>query len=121
MKKKVLFVDDSLSIREIVKYTLEIEGYEVLLGNNGKHALDYLNGQNIDVIITDLHMPEMDGIEFIKKIRKIPVYMHTPILFLTTESQINKIMEAKAAGATGWITKPFLPARLIETIRKIIT
>lgn len=120
MGKKILFVDDSESIREIVNFTLENEGYEVLLCDNGKNAMNHLNGQEINLIITDLHMPEMNGIELIKEIRKIPKYQRTPILFLTTESQAEKKMEAKNAGATGWIVKPFVPAKLLSAILKVI-
>lgn len=120
MGKIILFVDDSESIREIVQFTLENEGYQVLLGINGTDALKHLNGNPIDLIITDLHMPEMNGIELIKEIRKISAYRRTPILFLTTESQASKKIEAKEAGATGWIIKPFVPAKLIAAINKVI-
>jgi two-component system chemotaxis response regulator CheY len=120
MGKTILFVDDSESIREIVQFTLENEGYKVLLGINGVDALKHLNGTNIDLIITDLHMPEMNGIDLIKEIRKNHSYSRTPILFLTTESQATKKMEAKDAGATGWIIKPFVPAKLIAAINKVI-
>lgn len=120
MAKKILFVDDSESIREIVNFTLVNEGYEVFLSDNGKNALSHLDGQDINLIITDLHMPEMNGIELIKEIRKIPKYQRTPILFLTTESQTEKKMEAKNAGATGWIVKPFVPAKLLAAITKVI-
>jgi len=120
MGKTILFVDDSESIREIVQFTLENEGYKVLLGNNGNDALQYLNGESIDLVITDLHMPEMNGIDLIREIRKNPHYQRTPILFLTTESQLSKKEEAKNAGATGWIIKPFVPAKLISAINKVI-
>lgn len=120
MNKKILFVDDSESIREIVNFTLTREGYEVVLSSNGKEALNYLNGTEYNLIITDLYMPEMNGIELIKEIRKKPEYKFTPILFLSTESQLDKKMEAKEAGATGWIVKPFVPAKLIEAINKVI-
>lgn len=120
MKKIVLVVDDSESIREVVKFTLENNGYDVILGNNGKDAISYLDGRLIDIIITDLHMPEMDGIELIRVIRGMENYASTPILFLTTESQVSKKMEAKEAGATGWIIKPFAPQKLIMAINKVI-
>jgi two-component system, chemotaxis family, chemotaxis protein CheY len=120
MEKTILFVDDSESIREIVQFTLENEGYKVFLGKNGQDALQYLNGSNIDLIITDLHMPEMNGIELIKEIRNNQYYKRTPILFLTTESQVLKKVEAKNAGATGWIIKPFVPSKLIAAINKVI-
>ncbi len=120
MAKTILIVDDSKSIREVVRYTLENEGYNVLLGVDGKDALKHLDGQSIDLVITDLYMPDMDGIELIKNIRVIPDYERIPILLLTTESQTSKKMEAKEAGATGWIIKPFVPDKLISAIGKVI-
>src|SRR6056297_3448223 len=110
MAKTILIVDDSESIREVVSFTLEIEGFDVLVGVDGIDAQKFLTGDKIDLIITDLHMPEMDGIELIKEVRTRPEYKLIPILFLTTESQTEKKMEAKQAGATGWIIKPFVPA-----------
>ena len=120
MAKTILIVDDSESIREVVSFTLENEGYNVLKGVDGKDALKFLDGQEIDLIITDLHMPELDGIGLIKEVRKMENYQRVPILFLTTESQAAKKMEAKEAGATGWIIKPFVPAKLIAAINKVI-
>lgn len=120
MAKTILIVDDSESIREVVNFTLENEGYQVLVGVDGKDALKFLDGRNIDLLITDLHMPNMNGIELIKEIRKMDAYQRMPILFLTTESQTSMKMEAKDAGATGWIIKPFVPAKLIAAINKVI-
>jgi len=120
MSKTILIVDDSESIREVVSFTLKNEGYEVLVGIDGKDALKFLDGKHIDLIITDLHMPEMDGIEFIKNVRTMEKYKRIPILFLTTESQASKKMEAKEAGATGWIIKPFVPAKLIAALKKVL-
>jgi two-component system chemotaxis response regulator CheY len=120
MAKTILVVDDSESIREIVSFTLENEGYRVLIGKDGKDALKYLDEGPIDLILTDLHMPEMNGIEFIKSVRGNAEYKTTPILFLTTESQTVKKMEAREAGATGWIIKPFVPAKLLEAINKVM-
>ncbi len=120
MEKTILIVDDSESIREVVSFTLENEGYNVLVAVDGTDALKFLNGQTIDLIITDLHMPEMDGITLIKEVRKKPDYQRIPILFLTTESQAAKKMEAKDAGATGWIIKPFVPAKLIAALSKVL-
>ena len=120
MGKTILFVDDSESIREIVNFTLQNEGYKVLISDNGKNALKFLDGSDINLIITDLHMPEMNGIELIREIRKMEEYARTPILFLTTESQTSKKLEAKEAGATGWIVKPFVPAKLLEAISKVM-
>lgn len=120
MPKKILIVDDSESIREVVSFTLENEGFEVLVANDGTDALKFLDGREIDMIITDLHMPEMDGITLIKHVREMETYQRIPILFLTTESQTAKKMEAKEAGATGWIIKPFVPAKLIAALQKVL-
>ncbi|MGE5419008.1 MAG: response regulator [Chloroflexota bacterium] len=120
MAKTILVVDDSESIREIVSFTLENEGYKVLLGEDGSDALRHLDNNPIDLILTDLHMPVMNGIEFIKNVRSNENYRTVPILFLTTESQTAKKMEAKEAGATGWIIKPFVPAKLTEAINKVM-
>ena len=120
MAKTILIVDDSESIREIVSFTLENEGYDVLVGKDGMDALKHLDNGPLDLILTDLHMPVMNGIEFIKAVRNNADQKRVPILFLTTESQTAKKMEAKEAGATGWIIKPFVPAKLIEAINKVM-
>lgn len=121
MSKNILIVDDSESIREVVSFTLQKEGYHVMVGTDGQDALKFLDGtQGVDLIITDLHMPIMDGIALIKEVRNMEKYKRIPILFLTTESQTNKKMEAKDAGATGWIIKPFVPAKLLEAIKKVV-
>jgi two-component system, chemotaxis family, chemotaxis protein CheY len=120
MTKTVLIVDDSESIREVVNFTLENAGFNVLVGVDGQDALKFLDGRDIHLIITDLHMPVLNGIEFIKEVRKSELYKRIPILFLTTESQVEKKMEAKSAGATGWIIKPFVPTKLLEAIGKVI-
>jgi len=120
MAKTILIVDDSESIREVVSFTLENEGYNVLVGVDGQDALKFFDGSEIDLLITDLHMPNMDGIDLIKKVRSMDNYQRVPILFLTTESQAAKKMEAKDAGATGWIIKPFVPAKLVAAINKVI-
>jgi two-component system chemotaxis response regulator CheY len=103
-----------------VSYTLEKEGIKVLEGINGVDALKHLNGQIINLVITDYHMPEMDGIGLIKEIRKKNEYKYIPILFLTTESKPHYKIEAKEAGATGWIIKPFDPDYLIKIIHKLM-
>lgn len=120
MGKSILIVDDSESIREVVSFTLENEGYDVMAGVDGKDALKLLDGKSVDLIITDLHMPEMDGIELIKNVRQMEQYKRIPILFLTTESQAAKKLEAKEAGATGWIIKPFVPAKLLAALKKVL-
>jgi len=121
MAKTILIVDDSESIREVVHFTLENAGYNVLVGIDGKDALKFFDGSNqIDLLITDLYMPNMDGIELIKAVRMNEYYKRIPILFLTTESQREKKMEAKDAGATGWIIKPFVPAKLLSALNKVL-
>ena len=120
MSKNILIVDDSESIREVVIFTLENAGYNVISAIDGLDALKKLEGQPVDLIITDLHMPHMDGIGLIKEIRKKDTYKFIPILYLTTESQHSLKMEAKQAGATGWIVKPFMPEKLIAAIEKIV-
>ncbi len=120
MSKKVMFVDDSKTIREMLDFTLKGAGYETLQGEDGVDALQVLGDNKMDVIITDLNMPNMDGITLIKKLREHPVHRSTPILVLTTESQTEKKMEGKQAGATGWIVKPFTPDKLLATIDRVI-
>ena len=118
--KKILIVDDSETLRAILIFVLEEAGYEVLVGIDGIDAQKHLNNRPIDLIITDLHMPNLDGIGFIKVVRSHPFYSNTPILFLTTDTRQNKKTEAKDAGATGWIIKPFNHEKLISAVRKVI-
>lgn len=118
--KTILIVDDSESILEVVKYTLTNEGYDVVCGKDGLDALEKLKDIDPDLIITDLHMPNMDGIGLIKEVRTNSKFPRVPILFLTTETQNDKKMEAKAAGATGWIIKPFVPSKLLMAVQKVI-
>jgi two-component system chemotaxis response regulator CheY len=120
MSKNILIVDDSESIRDLISFTLTNEGYSVLIGKDGVDAAQYLDGREIDLVITDLHMPQKDGIELIKDIRKNDHYKTIPILFLTTESQTEKKLLAKEAGATGWIIKPFVPEKLKAAIKKVL-
>ena len=120
MGKSILIVDDSESIREVVSFTLESAGHQVMKAENGQDALKFLDGTRIDLMITDLHMPIMDGIELIKNVRANGSYQFIPILFLTTESQNEKKMQAKEAGATGWIVKPFVPEKLLAAVAKVV-
>ncbi len=119
-EKKVVVVDDSQSIREAVSFMLRKRGFEVFTGVDGIDALKHFNGDNIDLVITDLHMPNMDGIGLIKEVRNNADYKRIPILVLTTESQTSIKLEAKKAGATGWIVKPFETEKLMATIRKVV-
>jgi len=119
--KKILIVDDSESIREIVSMTLINEGYEVLAGVDGVDAMKIVSEHDdIKLVITDLHMPNMDGIELIKRLRASENYSRIPILFLTTETQADKKLEARQAGATGWIIKPFIQKKLAMAVKKVI-
>lgn len=120
MSKNILIVDDSESIRELVSLTLETAGYKVDKGVDGVDALTYLDGREINLIISDLNMPNMDGVELIKQVRNHSNYSTIPILMLTTESQQTKKEEAKAAGATGWMTKPFVQEKLLEIVKKVL-
>ncbi len=120
MEKTIVIVDDSESIREVVGFTLVNAGHKVLSAVDGKDALQYFDGEKVDLVVTDLHMPQMNGIELIKEIRGRENYKFVPILFLTTESQQGKKMEAKEAGATGWIVKPFVPEKLLAAISKVV-
>ncbi len=118
--KTILFVDDHASIRELVKDVLSQKGFSVLLSNDGADALNFFDGRSIDLLITDLHMEKMNGIELTKEVRKKIDYKHIPIVVLTTESQIEKKIEAKNAGATGWIVKPFDADNLVRVVNKLI-
>jgi len=120
MKKTILIVDDSESIRNLVQFTLESAGFNVIAAENGKAALEQFNGQTIHLLLTDLHMPVMSGMELIAQVRKLENYLYIPILFLTTETQVGLKKEAKEIGATGWIVKPFNADRLVSTIRRVI-
>ncbi len=119
MTKTIMTVDDSASVRQMVSFTLKKEGYAVIEAADGKDALAKLNGP-VDLIITDLNMPNLDGIGLIKAVRGNSAYRFTPIVMLTTESQDTKKMEGKAAGATGWIIKPFKPEQLVAVVKKVM-
>ena len=120
MSKSIVVVDDSESIRELVGLTLETAGHTVSKGIDGHDALRLFDGREVNLVITDLNMPNLDGISLIREIRKMDGYGTTPILVLTTESQAAKKEEAKAAGATGWIVKPFVAEKLLEVVKKVI-
>jgi two-component system chemotaxis response regulator CheY len=120
MKKKILTVDDSPSIRQMVKLTLTNEGFDVLEAGNGMEGLNAAKATAVDMIVTDINMPIMNGLGLIREIRKLPSYRGVPILFLTTESDPGMKQEAKAAGATGWITKPFQQSQLVAVVKKVL-
>ncbi|WP_027190211.1 response regulator [Fundidesulfovibrio putealis] len=117
--KTVMTVDDSASVRQMVAFTLKNAGYAVIEAVDGKDALSKLKG-SVDMVVTDLNMPNMDGISLIKAVRAQPAYKFIPIVMLTTESQAGKKQEGKDAGATGWIVKPFKPEQLLAVVQKVL-
>ena len=117
---KILAVDDSASMRQMVSFTLQGAGYEVVEASDGQDALNKAKQNQVDLVLSDVNMPVMDGISLIKQLRTLPSYKFTPILMLTTESAADKKSEGKAAGATGWIVKPFNPDQLLNTIKKVL-
>ena len=117
---RVLTVDDSRTILAMLHHTLSNAGFEVLQAEDGKQGLDVLKTQTVDVVITDINMPVMDGIEFIRHVRATGNHQSLPILILTTETSQDKRDQGKAAGGTGWIVKPFDPEKLISVIHRVV-
>ena len=117
---KIMIVDDSVSIRKSVSFVLSQEGYEVIEADDGIDGLKKAEANEFQLIITDINMPNMNDIDFIKNVRNLPAYRFTPIIALTTESQDGKMQEGKAAGATGWIVKPFTSEKLSAIVKKIL-
>jgi two-component system chemotaxis response regulator CheY len=120
MAKTILIVDDSASIRQVVSIALKGAGYDVIEGHDGLDALSKLTGQKVHLIISDVNMPNMDGITFVKEVKKLPDYKFTPIIMLTTESQEGKKQEGQAAGAKAWVVKPFQPAQMLTAVSKLV-
>lgn len=120
MAKTILTVDDSASIRQMVTFTLKSAGYEVAEAMDGQDGLDKAKAKAYDLVFTDQNMPRMDGLTLIRSLRGLPAYRSTPILMLTTESGEAMKAQGKAAGATGWLVKPFDPAKLLEVVKKVI-
>jgi two-component system chemotaxis response regulator CheY len=120
MAKTILAVDDSASIRQMVSFTLKSAGYDVVEAVDGQDGLDKAKTKSINLVLTDQNMPRMDGLTLIKSLRGLPQYASTPILMLTTESSDAMKSQGRAAGATGWLVKPFDPQKLIEVVRKVI-
>ncbi len=120
MAKTVLIVDDSISMRQVVRMALGSAGYEVIEAEDGRAALQKLNGKKIHLIISDVNMPNMDGISFVKEVKASPSYRFTPIIMLTTESQEEKKQQGKSAGAKAWVVKPFRPEQLLTAVSKLI-
>lgn len=120
MSKVIMTVDDSASVRQMVSFTIREAGYEVIEAVDGKDALAKIGDRTPHMVITDLNMPNLDGINLIRQLRANPTFKFMPIVLLTTESQAEKKQEGKEAGATGWIVKPFKPEQLVAVIRKVI-
>ncbi|MDR7023837.1 two-component system, chemotaxis family, response regulator CheY [Pseudomonas peli] len=120
MAKTILIVDDSASIRQVVGMTLKGAGYDVIEGVDGKDALTKLDGRKVHLIISDVNMPNMDGITFLKNVKQLPNYKFTPVIMLTTEAGDGKKGEGQAAGAKAWVVKPFQPAQMLTAVSKLI-
>ena len=120
MEQTIMVVDDSTSVRKMVAFTLENAGYSVVEAENGMDALEKLNGSRVNMFIVDLNMPHVNGFELTRSVRAMNEYKFTPIVMLTTESLDTKKQQGKAAGATGWITKPFKPDQLIGVVKKVM-
>ncbi|KJV27205.1 response regulator [Luteibacter yeojuensis] len=116
----ILAVDDSASMRSMVAFTLRGAGHDVDEADNGRNALDQAGGKKYDLVLADVNMPVMDGISMVREMRTMAGYSGVPILMLTTESDVNKKMEGKAAGATGWLVKPFDPDQLLATVARVL-
>ena len=120
MAKTIMVVDDSLSIRQVVSIALKQAGYDVIEGTDGVDALKKLTGQKVNLIISDVNMPNMDGITFVKELKTRAAYKFTPVLMLTTESQEDKKAQGQAAGARAWMVKPFKPDSLLAAVQKLV-
>lgn len=119
MAKTIVIVDDSASMRRVVGIALKGAGYEVIEGSDGNDALSKLTGQKVHLIISDVNMPGMDGITFLKTIKQHPRYRFTPVIMLTTESEESRKQEGKAAGARAWVVKPFQPDQLVNAVQRL--
>lgn len=120
MAKIILAVDDSASIRQMVAFTLKSAGYDVVEAVDGQDGLEKAKSKSVSLVLTDQNMPRMDGISLVKHLRALPQHKTTPILMLTTESSDQMKAQGKAAGATGWLVKPFDPTKLLEVVKKVI-
>ena len=116
----ILAVDDSTTLRQMVTMTLKNSGHQVIEATNGKEALQAAQGKQVDLVLSDVNMPIMDGITLVKELRKISSYRLTPILMLTTESSADMKQQGKSAGATGWLVKPFSPDKLLATVKRVL-
>ncbi|MCX7239323.1 MAG: response regulator [Burkholderiales bacterium] len=119
MAKTIMIVDDSASIRTVVGIALRGEGYTVIEAIHGQDAINKLTGQKVNLIISDVNMPIMDGITFVKNVKTMPAYRFTPIIMLTTESDESKKREGQAAGAKAWVVKPFKPEQMLGAVQRL--
>lgn len=119
MAKRIMAVDDSKTMRDMVGFTLRKAGFEVLEAEDGQKALEKLQQSPVDLVITDINMPNMDGITLVSQLRALGAFKSTPILILTTEGGDDKKAQGRAAGATGWIVKPFAPDKLLQVVNKV--
>jgi two-component system chemotaxis response regulator CheY len=120
MSKTILIVDDSPSVRQVLNITLKGAGYEVIEATDGKDGLGKLNGQKVHLIVSDVNMPNMDGISFVKAVKQLANYKFTPIIMLTTESGEARKREGQAAGAKAWMVKPFKPDQMLAAMEKLL-
>ncbi|OYU98922.1 MAG: response regulator [Verrucomicrobiales bacterium VVV1] len=120
MSKKIITVDDAATMRKMVAFTLKGAGHEVLEACDGQEALTVLSQRPVDLVITDVNMPNMDGLELTRRLRALPAFARTPIILLTTESDPAKKQQGRAAGATGWIVKPFNQDQLLAIVAKVL-
>lgn len=120
MRKNILIVDDSVSLRQVVNISLSDAGYDVIEAEDGSQALKSLDSNKVHLVICDVNMPVMDGITFVKEVKKIPHYRFLPIIMLTTESRESRKLEGQAAGAKAWVVKPFKPEQMLDAVSKLI-
>jgi two-component system chemotaxis response regulator CheY len=116
---KILIVEDQKTMRELIKMTLEAEGHQVTMAGDGVEAMEVVRGATFDLVISDVNMPNMGGISFVSKLKRLDDYKFTPVLMLTTETSQYKKDKARSSGASGWLTKPFTPPRLITAVNKL--
>ncbi|MEY4428803.1 MAG: hypothetical protein RLZZ182_1492 [Pseudomonadota bacterium] len=120
MAKCILIVDDSSSVRTVVGIALRGAGYEVVEAGDGAQALQQLNGRKVNLIISDVNMPVMDGLTFLKEVKKSPAHKFVPVMMLTTESAEEKMAIGRAEGARAWMTKPFKPEQMLAAVQKLV-
>ena len=120
MAKTILIVDDSVSFRQVVSLALSGAGYDVIQACDGKDALSKLDGRKLNLIVSDVNMPVMDGLSFVRAAKQLPAYKFTPIIMLTTEAGEDKKAEGKAAGVRAWVVKPFQPPVLLDAVSKLL-